>query len=285
VKGCFILPKLEAVPAFDLHVDGLPPAASTPLGFPLPVSAPTTNSCYVDESLGVTQPAVGTVQHPVTRCLRFTTDVRNAGIGAFRVQIPWLVTEGASPVASGFVPGQCQARQAILTTTGKLVTRPAGACLFHAIHAHFHYQDLVSFALYAVTADGRTGKQIGKSLKESFCLGDDDYFGFGSPGPNGPRGYVGQPGCNLPANPPPEVTVDEGVSPGWGDVYTWDTPGQFVDISTTPPGTYDVIEKTNPSGTILVAGPQQTCARTRLQLSASGVKQLSTAAVVPCPPG
>jgi hypothetical protein len=285
VSGCFTLPILEAVPASGLHVDGLPPAASTPLGFPLPVELPTSNSCYVDEAIGITQPDVGTPQQPVTRCLRFTTDVRNIGAAALKIRIPWLVAgAGGSPVASGFVPGQCQAEQAVLTTSGDEVTRPAGACLFHAVHAHFHYSDLVSFTLHAVTPDGLTGPPIGKSQKESFCLADDDYFGFGSAGPNGPRGYVGQPGCNLPANPPPQITVEEGVSPGWGDVYTWDTPGQFVDISTVAPGTYDIIEKTNPTGDILVAGPQQTCSRTRLQLTETAVTQVSTADAVPCPP-
>ncbi|MBV9254762.1 MAG: hypothetical protein JO054_11050, partial [Actinobacteria bacterium] len=67
------------------------------------------------------------------------------------------------------------------------------------------------------------------------------------------------------------------------DVYTWDTPGQFVDISTTPPGTYDVIEKTNPTGALLVDGPQQTCSRSRLALTADSVKVLSTTNDVPCP--
>lgn len=283
VKGCFVLPKLQAVPASDMHVDGLPPAASTPLGFPLPATVPTSNSCYIDETLGITQPAVGSVQNPVTRCLRFTTSVRNVGVGSLQVRIPWLVADGASPPQSGFLPGGCNAQQAVGMTDGGEVVRPAGSCLFHAIHGHFHYQDLVSFALYKVNADGTTGAQIGKSLKESFCLGDDDYFGFGTAGPNGPRMYVGQPGCNLPANPPPSITVNEGVSPGWGDVYTWDTPGQFVDISTTPAGTYDVIEKTNPTGSLLVAGPQQTCSRTRLALAADSVKVLSTTDDVPCP--
>jgi hypothetical protein len=284
VTDCFVRPRLQAVPAFNLHVDGLPPAASTPLGFPLPVEAPTANSCYVDEAIGVTSPSLGSPQQPITRCLRFTTNVRNVGSAPLRVQIPWVVArdDGA---ASGFLPDQCQATQLVATTRGDVVGRPAGACLFHAVHAHFHYQDLVSFALYTVTPDGSTGRQIGVSNKESFCLADDEYFGFGTAGPNWSRDYVGQPGCNLPANPPPEVTVEMGMSPGWGDVSTWDTPGQFVDISTTPDGVYDVIEKTNPSNTILVAGPQQTCSRTRLRLSATAVEVLGTADAVPCPPG
>ncbi|MDQ1373787.1 MAG: hypothetical protein QOJ09_1125, partial [Actinomycetota bacterium] len=283
VTGCFILPALAAVPASDLHVDGVPPAASTPVGFPLPVVAPTPNSCYLDESLGITSPKVGGAQNPVTRCLRFTTDVRNVGAGDFKVQIPWLVAEGTSPPVSGFAPGGCNATQLVPTTDGKVVTRPAGPCLFHAIHAHFHYGDLVSFALYKVTPEGRTGEQVGTSNKESFCLADDEYFGFGTAGPNGPRNYVGQPGCNLPASAPPKVTVEMGVTPGWGDVYTWDTPGQFVDISAAPDGVYDVIEMTNPTGHILVSGPQQTCSRTRLSLTADAVKVLSTADVIACP--
>src|ERR1041385_7999095 len=45
VTGCFELPVLRTVPASELHVDGLPPVASTPIGFPLPVSAPTNKSC------------------------------------------------------------------------------------------------------------------------------------------------------------------------------------------------------------------------------------------------
>ena len=110
-----------------------------------------------------------------------------------------------------------------------------------------------------MTAAGDTGAQVGESLKESFCLADDEYFGFGTAGPNGPRNYVGQPGCNLPATiDGTSVIIEEGVTPGWGDVYTWDTPGQFIDITNVAPGIYDLIEQTNPSDTILVAGPAQT---------------------------
>jgi hypothetical protein len=135
-----------------------------------------------------------------------------------------------------------------------------------------------------VTGTGDLGGPIGASLKESFCLADDDYFGFGTAGPNGPRNYVGQPDCNVPSDVSGSgATVHEGISPGWGDVYTWDTPDQFIDISTTPPGTYDLIMRTNPNGSLLVAGPQQTCALTVLQLTAESVKTLSTNPSIACP--
>ena len=74
VTGCFELPVLQALPAYDLAVSGLPPIASTPLGFPLPLVPGTPTSCYIDETLGLTNPtpSLDKVQNPTTRCLRFT---------------------------------------------------------------------------------------------------------------------------------------------------------------------------------------------------------------------
>ena len=285
--GCYELPVLSAVPAYDLHVDGLPPAPSTPLGFPFPVAVSTPSSCYADESLSLDSPSPGAVQHPALRCLRFTSDVRDTGAGPLEVQLPWLTTSAGTP-SSGFIPGQCQAEQVVTTAGGDAVTRPAGACEFHPEHAHFHYKDLISFGLYSVGPDGAVGSLVASSLKESFCLSDDDYFGFASTGPNGPRNFVGQPGCNVPsetstASGSSGSWVLEGISPGWGDVYTWDTPDQYIDITGLAGNTYDLIERTNPDGALLVAGAPQTCALTQLQLSASSVQTLSSSSSVPCP--
>ena len=74
-----------------------------------------------------------------------------------------------------------------------------------------------------------------------------------------------------------------GVSPGWADVYTWDTPSQYIDISTVPPGDYDVISETNPSGALTLAGPVHVCSQTRIHLTASSVQELSTASDTACP--
>jgi hypothetical protein len=95
--------------------------------------------------------------------------------------------------------------------------------------------------------------------------------------PNGLRNVVGQPGCTVPSDISAFGTdVTEGISPGWGDVYTWDTPDQYIDISSVPPGTYALVEETNPDGSLLVAGPTQTCAVTTLSLTASSVTPLGT---------
>lgn len=277
--GCYELPVISAVPAYDLAVSGLPPAPSTPLGFPFPVALSTPTSCYVDESFGLDNPSAATLSNPALRCLRFTSDVRDTGPGPLEVALPWFTSSGGS----GFVPGGCHASQIVLTASGSTATRPAGDCEFHVEHAHFHYKDLISFELYSVSGGG-VGAPVGTSLKESFCLSDDDYFGYGSVAPNGPRNFVGQPGCNVPSQTGADgAFVLEGISPGWGDVYTWDTPDQYIDITHVAPGTYDLVERTNPSGVLLVGGPAQTCALTQLQLTATTVKTLATEDSVACP--
>src|SRR5438876_1745797 len=60
-----MLPRLRPMPPTDFHVDGIPPVASTPLGFPFPFTIPTGNSCYTDE----------TASTGALRCLRFTSSI------------------------------------------------------------------------------------------------------------------------------------------------------------------------------------------------------------------
>jgi hypothetical protein len=74
-----------------------------------------------------------------------------------------------------------------------------------------------------------------------------------------------------------------GLNPGWGDVYTWDTPDQFIDVTHVKPGIYDVIIETNPSGLMTVAGPTKNCSRTRIKLTKTAVRQRHSKANARCP--
>jgi hypothetical protein len=269
---CAVLPALSVQPPADVHVDGIPPVASTPLGFPFPVDASTGNSCYLDE----------TASSGASRCLRFTSEVDDVGSGLLTLQIPWAAASSGQPTA-GVVPGQCEAQQVITLTDGTSERHDAGPCEWHAEHGHFHYADFVEFSLHSVNPDGTTGATVAQSLKESFCLADDGYIGFGTPGPNGPRSYVGQPGCNLPSPPTPDspdAWITMGLSPGWGDIYTWDTPDQFIDVTSTPPGVYDIVSRANPAGLLALSGDSRPCAATRVQLTATGVSVVDPD--VPC---
>jgi hypothetical protein len=268
---CALLPALRTLPPTDVRVDGVPPVASTPLGFPLPGGTSTGASCYLDE----------TASTGATRCLRFTSEVDNSGVGLLNLRIPWAA---ASSGESAFLPDGCRATQVVSYTDGTTRDHDAGACEYHAAHGHFHYRDFVEFALHKVNPDGTPGPTVAASLKESFCLADDGYFGFGTPGPNGPRTYVGQPDCNVPSAPgptSPDAWISMGVAPGWGDIYTWDTPDQFIDISSTPDGVYDIVARANPNGDLLLGDTSQECAATRIRLTSTDVTVLSPS--VPCP--
>ena len=288
VAGCYELPQLQVLPPYDLTVSGVPPVASTPLGFPIPDPVAMPTSCYLDETLPVGNPSVSGVQQPTLRCLRFTSDVQNVGGGTLQIRIP-LVNAGSSGVASAYLPGECFAEQVVTTSSDNPVIRPAGSCLFHTQHLHFHYSDLLGYTLYgvkpnAVTPSDGIGQKVGTSVKASFCLSDDDYFGYRSANHNSQRDFTGQPGCNAPANAGSGGTyIDEGIKPGWGDVYTWDTPGQYIDVTNLPAGTYDLVEETNPTGALIVSGPAQTCALTQLKLTSASVQIVSQTPSITCP--
>lgn len=284
-KARCLLPQLEVLPPSDVRVTGLPPVASTPLGFPFPVSLAVPTSCYLDEMLGLDALTVlppSPPQHPTVRCLRFTTDVRDVGGGPLTVR--WnFVSDGQTP-QSGYLPGECHAEQVVALAGGGSVVRPAGSCQFHLAHGHFHYSGLVVFGLYSVGADGVSPDHlVVAAAKKSFCLAADDYFGFGTPGPaNGPRMYFGQPGCNVPATVTAGVYGVMGISPGWGDVYTWDTPGQYVDVTSVPDGVYDIVDVPNPDHLLLTAGGDR-CGITQVRLSQTTVQVLRSWETTACP--
>jgi hypothetical protein len=278
-----------------LHTTGIPPVASTALGFPLPVNVPMPTSCYADETIGLENPALPGLTDPVLRCLRFTSNIQNIGAGPLDAEVPALATGPDGKLEVGYLPGQCHANQIVYLADGTPVTRPAGDCEFHLEHGHFHYKALIGYALYHVGPGGLPAGKVISSSKASFCLADDDYFGFATAGPNGPRLNVGQPDCNLPrqvAQPVPGqpntgTFIEEGMAPGWGDVYTWDTPDQMINVTHVPAGDYDLVEQTNPAGSLLVDGPSQTCAMTQLRLTVGAlndtVQQLGTNDAIPCP--
>ncbi|MEA2497038.1 MAG: hypothetical protein QOJ29_4949, partial [Thermoleophilaceae bacterium] len=73
-----------------------------------------------------------------------------------------------------------------------------------------------------------------------------------------------------PASPPEYM----GISAGWGDVYTWDLPNQYIDITTVPDGTYQVVSRSNPDGGILSADRRAETGITCIQIKGAAVKTI-----------
>src|SRR5207247_317290 len=121
------------------------------------------------------------------------------------------------------------------------------------------------------------------SHKVGFCTIDVDDYNFGRPARlQRPRTY-NFPTCNIPnaystelasSSPyfPAEVPEYMGISPGWGDVYTWDLPGQYIDISAVPDGTYEVVARSNPDGAILTASRGKETGVTCVRIEGSAVE-------------
>jgi hypothetical protein len=258
-----LLPAIETEAPSNFHIADVPPVPSNPTGWRFTSPGTFDNSCYADE----------TAQFGSQRCLRFDNGIRNVGDGPLILRFAW------SPDA---VTNHCAMQQEILASDATVADRDAGPCVFHPQHAHFHYQNMGIYQLFAVGASGLPGvKPVAQSLKVGFCTVDVDYFTFGTAQAGGPRRYS-FPTCNIPnafasktdgpygPGSPPEYM---GVSAGWGDVYTWDLPAQYIDITNgVPDGIYQVVSRSNPDGMIETSDRSGETGVTCIEIKGTAVK-------------
>lgn len=120
-----------------------------------------------------------------------------------------------------------------------------GCFEYHVAHNHWHFQDFSQYTL----ADVKTGEQLaGPSRKIGFCIldGDRRYPDLpGSPAiPHYPDDTSSGFGCGF--GEPEDGPGAMGLSVGYADVYTYSLPGQRLDVSGVPPGTYCLVSTANP---------------------------------------
>jgi hypothetical protein len=173
-------------------------------------------SCAADES----------VESHAQRCLRLTTGPRNAGVG---------------PMDLGYVPYEHQlgllaegpVTQYLHWSDGSITSRPAGTFLFHKTHAHYHFQDILDYSIWKVGPDHRLSL-AGRGTKAGFSPADQlfaDWFTFSQ-----------QEGQYVEgASTARSIGASTfGLSVGWGDVYRWQRPGQYVEFAGNGDGLYVV---------------------------------------------
>jgi hypothetical protein len=119
-------------------------------------------------------------------------------------------------------------------------TPKVGCFEYHAAHGHWHFQDLAQFRLE--TAEGDPIPGIEPSRKIGFCVFDNQrpFPGPGSP----PNPVYGGSGCNQGDDQTGPEQM--GLSPGWGDLYSYSLPGQRLDITGATRGTYCLVSVANP---------------------------------------
>lgn len=224
--GAPLLPNLIAFTPHNFHVasaGGLLPQPENPF-----------LSCYPEET--VENPG-----HP-TKCLRFNQVIGNAGAGP--LELRFNVEGIADPDASS---ERRRLVQRIYNDDGTFTDRLADAYEFHAVHGHIHYKGFGQSFLYGYDwDDGERGAQVRAGRKVGFCVIDvfiiDEYFD--EPLRHGARTRT-FPTCDMPSDGPWMV---QGVDIGWADVYGWNLPDQYIDITDVPDGIYDLEQVANPLG-------------------------------------
>lgn len=152
---------------------------------------------------------------------------------------------GPSPlVVEGFrAQGQpkMNAWQYFYDTHGSVVGRARVGALHYDVragHEHWHFEQ---FARYSLLDSSK--RPVVLSQKEAFCLAPTDALDMTTPGA---VWNPGSTGVATACGGPSAIWVREVLPTGWGDTYVQSLPGQSLDITTLPNGTYFLSVVANP---------------------------------------
>lgn len=245
-------PDLRIIPPFDFTFS--PP--DDPYGDdrnndPAPPPPPGTPSCTEDER----------AEEGAQRCLRFSMGIENAGAGPLDLRFDTRD------------PGRVM-YQVVHRARGKGVQRAAGQFEYHPTHNHFHYAGIWAFSLFRVT-NPQTGEMaaVGGGKKAGFCPRDQniaDWRSFRQA-----RAGSVPSDCGMTSDQPSAVKGGPstmGLSTGWGDVYGWYRPGNYVEFVTNGDGHYLVRAVADSLGNVLEGDESNNVAYALIEVSGETVR-------------
>lgn len=150
-----------------------------------------------------------------TDAMKFSTTSWNAGHGKLE-----LVTKDTGSVSQ-------RVDQRIYCKDGTFEERNAGFFEYHAAHNHVHFNDYANYMLEPLDSNLQN---VRKGTKTTFCLMDNTNINtqlLRAPASEGFTVCAGQ-----------VVGSVQGLSVGWGDTYANTRPGQSLDTTNLPRGTY-----------------------------------------------
>ncbi|OHA46109.1 MAG: hypothetical protein A3A80_00700 [Candidatus Terrybacteria bacterium RIFCSPLOWO2_01_FULL_44_24] len=163
------------------------------------------------------------------RILRFTSTFLNQGGGSLEIV--------ADPTLQATKDTFTDVFQRIKNEQGtEERLKSVGYFMWHAIHGHYHLNDVMSYNLEALE-----GSAVKPSFKDkvSVCLRDDRTVNLSLNGAPQSKGFSVCDGRR------------QGVSVGWADVYRYTLPDQYLDVHDLPAGTYNFWFDVNPKRQIL----------------------------------
>ncbi len=153
--------------------------------------------------------------------LRFTTAIQNNGPGNLEV---WGYSD---PTSAKTIVVQ---EVSTVDTVGKKVV--VGEFVFHPEHDHWHLGDFARYEIWVLGPEGTLDERAAATEKVSYCLRDDAQAEDVSA--DQAQSFTG---CNHQR---------QGITAGWIDIYSYELPGQSVDISALPDGVYVLLNIVDP---------------------------------------
>lgn len=169
----------------------------------------------------------------------FQSAVRNIGDGALNITGQRASTRTPTMTGQQLID-RSDGGQDVIQTPSRLryVVSPT--------HRHWH---LLKFDRYILRRAGTT-RTVVRDQKTGFCLGDRyrvDPAVLPVPAAPARPGYTGS--CGL--RQPDRLTIQEGISPGYGDNYQAYLEGQSLELTGLAPGRYELVHRANADHALL----------------------------------
>ena len=156
-----------------------------------------------------------------------------------------------------------EVNQRIYNLNGTSRDRLAGHFEYHSAHGHIHFEGFATYNLRTVTAGNGIGSIVASGGKTSFCILNLRNYWPDLYNAAQIRDGRGGAGCGTL----------QGLSVGYADIYHADLPGQFIDVSGVPGGTYWLEVIADPDNHILESN--ETNNTTRIQITFSNPNPLA----------
>jgi hypothetical protein len=173
---------------------------------------------------------VGVVQVEGTYRLGFQSSMENVGAG------PLIIHGHRASTSAGMV-----ADQVLDMSDGSTTTRAGiGSMIFYVPHNHWHYLGFDHYELRKAS----DYSLVAPDQKMGFCLGDRFSVknGIVSSPPEPPGPFSSE---NCESGNPGALSVTEGITPGYGDLYGPQVEGQYIDVTGVPAGEYEIVHRVN----------------------------------------
>ena len=206
-------PKSKPSKATYLYPD-LVPWLPWEFGFAAPASAHPGTANDRDNQPGDPTVSCHTEEAPDDQCLRFSAGIYNIGDGpmyvAFRNDVAYQHVYLKDSTPLDYYDNE---------TRGKFIEMEAGFGEWHEFHEHRHLGEMVLYELFKVTDASGTLSPVDTGHKHGYCTFSQQIGDWGSTAQD-PQ-YSSYPAGVFCGD---AMTLER----GWGDIYRWQRPGQFV---------------------------------------------------------